>query len=96
MKRRGFMLVLGTGGAVIALTGCDTMPASAGQPWRGPPATELDPQLHVLAWAMLAPNPHNLQSWIADLREPGVIALHVDLTRLLPETDRQGRQILIG
>jgi hypothetical protein len=45
---------------------------------------------------MLAPNPHNLQSWLADIREPGMIKLHVDQQRLLPQTDPPNRQILIG
>jgi hypothetical protein len=45
---------------------------------------------------MLAPNPHNLQSWLADIREPGRIVLSVDLQRLLPATDPSNRQILIG
>ncbi|MBC8058901.1 MAG: twin-arginine translocation pathway signal protein [Rhizobiales bacterium] len=96
MRRRGFMLVLGAGGAVVALTGCDAMPASAVQPWQGPAASETDPRLRALSWAMLAPNPHNLQSWIADIRDPGLIKLQVDTTRLLPETDPPARQVLIG
>lgn len=96
MKRRGFMLVLGAGGAVVALAGCNGMPPSAVKAWEGPPDVQRDPRLRALGWAMLAPNPHNLQSWIADVREPGLIKLHVDTTRLLPETDPYSRQILIG
>jgi hypothetical protein len=96
MKRRQFMLVLGAGGAAIALSACETMPTIAIAPWSGPDATESDPRLRALAWAMLAPNPHNLQSWVADIREPGLIKLHVDRQRLLPQTDPPSRQILIG
>lgn len=96
MKRRSFMLVLAAGGAVIALPGCDSMPASAIAPWYGPRATETDPRLRALSWALLAPNPHNLQSWVADIREPGLIRLSVDLQRLLPATDPPNRQVLIG
>jgi hypothetical protein len=50
----------------------------------------------MLAHALLAPNPHNLQPWIADLREAGRIHLNCDAERVLPETDPFGRQILIG
>jgi hypothetical protein len=96
VQRRQFMMVLGVGGAAIALSACDTMPAIAVAPWSGPKADEVDPRIRALSWAMLAPNPHNLQSWIADIREPGVIKLQVDLQRLLPNTDPPGRQILIG
>lgn len=96
MKRRSFMLVLAAGGAVIALPGCDSMPASAIEPWHQPGAAQTDPRLRALAWALLAPNPHNLQSWVADIREPGLIRLSVDLQRLLPATDPPNRQVLIG
>ncbi len=96
MDRRKFMTVLGAGGAVMALPGCDSLPPSAIAPWQGPDATQADPRLRALSWALLAPNPHNLQSWVADLREPGSIRLHVDLQRLLPATDPPNRQILIG
>ena len=50
----------------------------------------------MLAHALLAPNPHNRQPWIADLREPGRIHLVCDGQRLLPETDPFGRQIVLG
>jgi hypothetical protein len=100
MHRRQFMMVLGAGGAAIALTAalsaCDEMPVSATAPWNGPRPDEADPRLRALSWAMLAPNPHNLQSWVADIREPDLIKLHVDLKRLLPHTDPPNRQILIG
>jgi hypothetical protein len=45
---------------------------------------------------MLAPNPHNMQSWLVDLKRPDEITLFVDPERLLPETDPFGRQIVIG
>lgn len=96
MKRRAFMLVLAAGGAVIALPGCESMPASAIAPWHDQSAAGTDPRLRALSWALLAPNPHNLQSWVADIREPGLIRLHVDLQRLLPATDPPNRQVLIG
>ena len=50
----------------------------------------------MLVHALLAPNPHNRQSWIADLKRDAEITLVCDADRLLPETDRFGRQVLIG
>lgn len=100
VSRRGFIRVIG-GGAVGAalvgggLQGCDRMPASAVAPWVGPGA-ETDPRRRALSWALLAPNPHNMQPWLVDLRRDGEILLHVDRTRLLPETDPFARQIVIG
>ena len=98
-SRRAFIRLLG-GGAVLAAAGstggCSTdMPAVAVQPW-DQAAREQDLRRFVLAHALLAPNPHNRQPWIADLREPGLIHLICDGQRLLPETDPFGRQILIG
>ncbi len=96
MNRRKFLTVLAAGGASLTLSACDRMPDSAIEPWSGPAAGETDPRLRALSWALLAPNPHNLQSWIADVREPGAVVLSIDLRRLLPQTDPPNRQILIG
>ena len=98
-SRRGFIHLLG-GGLVLAaggaVSGCSsTMPEAASQAWHNPGA-ESDPRRFMLAHALLAPNPHNRQPWLADLREPGRIHLVCDGERLLPETDPHGRQILIG
>lgn len=46
--------------------------------------------------AVAAPNPHNLQPWLVDLRGPKDITLLTGRERVLPETDPFGRQILIG
>lgn len=98
-SRRSFIRLVG-GGAVLAaagsLAGCSAeLPEAAVQPWHSP-ERETDTRRFMLAHALLAPNPHNLQPWIADLREPGRIHLNCDSERLLPETDPFGRQILIG
>ncbi|MFN5177386.1 Acg family FMN-binding oxidoreductase [Limnohabitans sp.] len=98
-SRRSFIRLVG-GGAVLAatgsLTGCSAeLPEVALQPWRNPDR-ESDIRRFMLAHALLAPNPHNLQPWMADLREAGRIHLNCDGERLLPETDPFGRQILIG
>lgn len=100
VSRRKFIRVLGGGaiGAALAggaLYGCDRMPESAVAPWQGP-GMETDPRRRALAWALLAPNPHNMQPWLVDLRREGEILLHVDRMRLLPETDPFMRQIVIG
>ncbi len=101
LSRKMFLRVLGggavvAGGAVLAVPRLDAMPAVAVEGWRGPEAAETDPRRRALAWALLAPNPHNLQSWAVDLAQPGAIVLYVDRARLLPQTDPFSRQILIG
>lgn len=99
--RRGFIRTIGTGGVILAagalgLGRCDRMPAEAIAGWTDPGSGEPDVRRWALAHAILAPNPHNMQPWLVDLREPDSITLHVDLERLLPETDPFGRQVLIG
>ncbi len=101
MERRNFIRLAG-GGTVIAatatLSGClsSDLPAEALEAWQGPAASEADPRRRALAYAITAPNPHNLQPWLVDLREANVITLRTDPQRMLPETDPLGRQILIG
>jgi hypothetical protein len=97
--RRAFLGLVG-GGAVMAASlgtgGCASgPPAAAVRPWRTATA-ETELRRFMLAHGLLAPNPHNRQPWIADLREPDRIHLVCDGERLLPETDPFGRQILIG
>ena len=99
MQRRSFLRLVG-GGTVAAATvgaagGAQSVPADALQPWMGPPA-DAELRRWVLAHALLAPHSHNLQSWVADLREPGRITLSIDRTRLLPETDPFSRQIVMS
>ncbi|MCF8465765.1 MAG: hypothetical protein K9G33_00025 [Sneathiella sp.] len=100
MNRRNFIRTIGGSGLVIAasgfgLTGCDEMPDSAVKPWRGP-AADLEVREWMLSYAILAPNPHNMQPWLADLSTAKEITLHVDPARVLEQTDPFGRQILIG
>jgi len=104
MTRRCFIRVLGAGGAAGALlaaggywaAGRGAMPESATAPWRDTGEGIDDPRLRFAAWAMLAPNPHNIQPWCLRLVGEDRIDLHVDLKRLLPHTDPPDRQILIG
>lgn len=55
-----------------------------------------DPRLQALSYAILAPNPHNRQPWLVELRGEHELVLYCDLDRTLPETDPEGRQIVIG
>lgn len=99
LDRRTFVRGLTGAGLVAvggALGGCDSMPESATRPWRGPSADLSDARSRMISWAILAPNPHNRQPWLVDLRKEGEIALYCDRERLLPETDPYSRQILIG
>ena len=60
------------------------------------PGNEPDVRRWALAYAILAPNSHNRQPWLVDLREPDAITLYVDRTRLLPMTDPWFRQIVVS
>ena len=104
MERRLFIRLLG-GGVVTAatagtLSGCSAdLPAEALAAWQGPgqpPAAGTDPRHWLLAHAILAPHSHNLQSWLVDLRQPGLITLYCDRSRLLPETDPFSRQMMLS
>ncbi|MCG8369643.1 MAG: twin-arginine translocation pathway signal protein [Proteobacteria bacterium] len=50
----------------------------------------------MLAYSILAPNPHNMQPWQITLGEGRDFTVYCDLDRLLPETDPPNRQITIG
>lgn len=95
MHRRDFIRVLG-GGAILAATGCAPAGSDPRAAWNHPGAGEADIRRKALAWAILAPNPHNMQPWIVDLSVPDTITLCIDRTRLLPVTDPFNRQITIG
>lgn len=68
-------------------------------PWASAPAAaHSDPRVRALAWAVLAPNPHNRQPWLAELpaAAPDTVILRCELDRRLPVTDPFDRQITIG
>jgi hypothetical protein len=98
MPRRRFIALAG-GGVVLAaapLAGCASgYPSAAVQAWQ-PASDNTEIRRWMLAHGLLAPNPHNRQPWIADLRREGEIIMSCDGERLLPQTDPFGRQILIG
>jgi len=101
MQRRNFIRL--AGGGIVAAAGAAwfglppifSVPPSAVAAWQEAAApTEI--RRVVLAHALLAPNPHNMQPWIADLATQGAILLRLDTQRLLPATDPFGRQIMMG
>ncbi|SOE12639.1 hypothetical protein SAMN05877838_0889 [Hoeflea halophila] len=103
-SRRKFMMILG-GGVIVAAAGVGTWartrdPARARQPWEAARGMEYeadsDPRIFALSHAILAPNPHNRQPWIAELSTPGEVMLYFDTKRRLPETDPFDRQLTIG
>jgi hypothetical protein len=97
--RRGFIRVLGSGAVILAATpvlqGCSGVPAAATEPWRTA-GTPTDLRRRLLSWALLAPNPHNLQPWQVALPDDGSIVLYSDPQRTLPMTDPPSRQLTIG
>ncbi|MEQ9641951.1 MAG: twin-arginine translocation pathway signal protein [Alphaproteobacteria bacterium] len=97
--RRDFIRTVGGVGVAAAavglLAGCDEVDDEVTAAWRGP-AAGADLRRRLLGHALLAPNPHNMQPWLVDLREADTITLYCDRERLLPETDPHGRQIMIG
>ena len=99
-SRRTFLT---TGGAAamiggLGLTACVHGPglAQARAPWSQAGDSFGDPRLDALAYAILAPNPHNRQPWQFELVGDNQIDIYCDLDRRLPHTDPFDRQITIG
>lgn len=59
-----------------------------------PPAGD-DRLRALLAWAVLAPSPHNTQPWAWSVVD-GVVELRADTSRLLTVSDPEGRELVIG
>jgi hypothetical protein len=104
-SRRHLLRTAGTAGlAVLLPAGGSTLVQAAtpdpAAPWAEAPAAAAhpDPRLRALAWAVLAPNPHNRQPWLAELPRGAdtLMVLRCDLDRRLPATDPLDRQITIG
>ena len=100
MNRRKFLKIAGTTGIIIAAGGVGFVttrtPKSALAPWGQAGSVYSDPMRRALSFAILAPNPHNRQPWIVDLKSETEAVLTCDLDRLLPDTDPFSRQIVIG
>lgn len=101
MSSRRTLLKLIGGGTVLAATGLSGYvmtqgpSMSARTPWRTAGLYD-DPRKRALSYAILAPNPHNMQPWQVKLTGTTDLEIYCDLDRLLPETDPFGRQIVIG
>lgn len=100
LTRRGILM---TGGAAALVGGLGTVVAARGPglakaraPWTQAGESFGDPRLDALAYAILAPNPHNRQPWMFELVGDDLIDVHIDLDRRLPHTDPFDRQITIG
>lgn len=99
MQRRTLLL---TGGASLLILGgisakrlhSDLRPAR--RPWKIASKPFSDARLNALAYAILAPSPHNRQPWLISLDGDNGLTLFCDTDRLLPETDPFNRQIAIG
>jgi len=99
LSRRKTLAILG-GGTILAATAATAhiatrQPTAARQPWEAAGGAE-DILRFALSYAILAPNPHNLQPWLVDLSQTDKVVLHRDPQRTLPETDPYGRQLTIG
>ena len=96
--RRKILALLG-GGAILAAAGGAVMATStadaAAEPW-ALAGSYGEIRRDALSWALLAPNPHNLQPWMAELVGEDGVALHLDPARSLPHTDPHGRQLTVG
>lgn len=99
LSRRKTLALLGGGVVLAASAGAGfavtRTPQTAHLPWEQAGTYE-EYRRRALSFALLAPNPHNRQPWLADLSEEGVVTLYVDLERLLPHTDPYNRQITVG
>ncbi len=100
LSRRKTLAVIGGGtilaaGSAAGLFVATRRPAKALEPWERAGRYQ-DPRMRALSYAILAPNPHNRQPWLVDLREPAQVRLYRDLDRALPETDPFARQLTIG
>ncbi|HEU4534066.1 MAG TPA: hypothetical protein VFS00_08110, partial [Polyangiaceae bacterium] len=64
--------------------------------WQGPPPGVDDIRVIVLSYALLAPNPHNIQPWRITLRGPDVLDVYAEPARLLAASDPVYRQVHVG
>ena len=100
MNRRKFLKIAGSTAVIVAAGSAGFVatrtPTDALKPWKTAGSVYPDPMRRALSYAILAPNPHNRQPWVVDLKSDTEAVLTCDLDRLLPETDPFNRQIVIG
>ncbi len=100
VSRRKMLALVGGGVVLAAGAGAGAFlttrtPTRALAPWDAAGQYD-DPRLRALSFALLAPNPHNIQPWLAELAGDDAVLIHQDRSRRLPETDPFDRQITIG
>ncbi|MGB7431636.1 MAG: twin-arginine translocation pathway signal protein [Ahrensia sp.] len=99
-SRRKFIALVG-GGVVVAAAGSagafisTRTPTKALAAWQDAGNFD-DMRMRALSFALLAPNPHNRQPWLAELNGDDGLTIHRDKERDLPVTDPFGRQLTIG
>ncbi|NQV59621.1 MAG: twin-arginine translocation pathway signal protein [Alphaproteobacteria bacterium] len=100
MNRRKFLAIAGSAGVIVAAgTGgflATRTPEGALKPWKNAGSLYSGAMSQALSYAILAPNPHNRQPWLIDLKSGTEAVLTCDPDRLLPVTDPFSRQIAIG
>ena len=101
MKRRKFLKIVGGLGFIASASVTTGLYAlgkgpAANSPWHIAGSDYQDPRLRALSWAILAPNPHNIQPWLIELNDDLTMTLSIDENKRLPHTDPFNRQILIG
>ncbi len=100
LTRRKTLALIG-GGVVLAAAAAGGAFVSTRNPVRALAPWQMaghydDVRLRALSWALLAPNPHNRQPWLAELRGDDTVLIHRDKARNLPATDPFDRQLTIG
>ncbi|CAN7216209.1 twin-arginine translocation pathway signal protein [Rhizobium sp. LjRoot98] len=100
VTRRRFINIVGGGVVLAAASGglwaATRDPLAARRPWQDAGQGETDLRRRLLSFAILAPNPHNRQPWLANLSTSDEITLYCQSDRRLPQTDPYDRQITIG
>jgi nitroreductase len=101
MTTRRMVLKIGGAAALVSVAGGGLFLHGGGlgkarAPWSHAGTSFGDKRLDALAFAILAPNPHNRQPWMFSLSGADKIIIHCDLKKRLPETDPFDRQITIG
>lgn len=98
-SRRKFLKIAGSSAVILAAGAggfaATRTPHDALAPWTEAGAGNT-PMVKALSYAVLAPNPHNRQPWLVDLKGPEEAVLYCEGDRRLPITDPEDRQITIG
>ena len=100
LSRRKMIGLVG-GGVVLAATAsaggflATRRPKRALAPWSAA-GSYAEPRMNALSHAILAPNPHNRQPWVAELQGDDQLIIHRDKALNLPDTDSFDRQLTLG